>query len=296
VRLTILWRGPLESCNYGCEYCPFAKKVEGPAELARDRAALARFVEWVEARPAVRPGQRLALFFTPWGEALVRPWYREALARLSRLPHVDKVAVQTNLSVRLDWVEQADPAKLGLWATYHPGEVDRARFVARCLDAVARGVPLSAGIVGLREHLDEAEALRRELPPHVYVWVNAYKRVADYYAPGELARLEAVDPLFRLNTVHHPSRGRACRAGAQVLSVDGEGVVRRCHFVRAPIGSIYDPDFEACLAERPCPNETCGCHIGYVHLDHLGLAQVFGSGLLERIPVRRVWAAAGAGG
>ena len=44
--LSILWRGPLASCNYGCAYCPFAKKVDSRAELARDRRALERFVDW----------------------------------------------------------------------------------------------------------------------------------------------------------------------------------------------------------------------------------------------------------
>lgn len=288
MKLAILYRGPLESCNYACEYCPFAKVKEGPEALARDRAALERFVDWA----ATRSADRLSVFFTPWGEALIRPWYQQALARLSRLPHVDRVAIQTNLSCRLDWLDACDLSRLGLWATYHPGEVSRARFVERCLELDARGVRFSAGVVGLREHLDEVEALRAALPDHVYVWVNAYKRVADYYAPRDLARLEAVDPLFRLNTVYHPSRGRACRTGRSVISVDGDGDVRRCHFVDAVIGNLYDPAFEACLQERACPNATCGCHIGYVHLDELGLEQVFGSGLLERIPVVNTWAPA----
>src|SRR5690606_24541191 len=70
--LTILYRGTLSSCNYDCPYCPFAKHWESPAELAADRRGLARFVDWVSART----DDRLALFFTPWGEALVRQWYR----------------------------------------------------------------------------------------------------------------------------------------------------------------------------------------------------------------------------
>lgn len=286
MKLAILYRGPLESCNYACEYCPFAKVKEGPEALARDRAALERFVEWV----ASRTQDRLSVFFTPWGEALIRPWYQQALARLSHLPHVDRVAIQTNLSCRLDWLDGCDPARLGLWATYHPGEVSRARFVERCLELDRRGVRFSAGVVGLKEHFGEIEALRAALPAQVYVWVNAYKRVADYYAPEDLARLEAVDPLFRLNTTYHPSRGRACRTGRSVISVDGDGDVRRCHFVETVIGNVYDTDFDACLQERACPNATCGCHIGYVHLDELELQQVFGSGILERIPVLNTWA------
>ncbi|MEO0844412.1 MAG: radical SAM protein, partial [Cyanobacteria bacterium J06643_5] len=34
-----------------------------------------------------------------------------------------------------------------------------------------------------------------------------------------------------------------------------------------------------------CSNDTCHCHIGYVHLDYLELDKVFGDGILERIPV-----------
>src|SRR5439155_13329710 len=48
--LSLLYRGPLSSCNYDCGYCPFAKRRETAAELARDRTALGRFVDWVAAR------------------------------------------------------------------------------------------------------------------------------------------------------------------------------------------------------------------------------------------------------
>jgi hypothetical protein len=71
-----------------------------------------------------------------------------------------------------------------------------------------------------------------------------------------------------------------------VLSVDGDGVARSCHFIRAPLGNLYDTNFEAMLAPRACTAATCGCHIGYVHLEYLGLQQVFGRGILERVPQR----------
>ena len=60
--------------------------------------------------------------------------------------------------------------------------------------------------------------------------------------------------------------------------------MRRCHFIKEPIGNIYDQDWEEVLQERDCSNETCHCHIGYVHLDYLELDKVFGDGILERIP------------
>ncbi len=42
--LSILYRGPLSSCNYACWYCPFAKRREPRTELAADREPLAPFV------------------------------------------------------------------------------------------------------------------------------------------------------------------------------------------------------------------------------------------------------------
>ncbi len=283
MNLSILYRGPLSSCNYACDYCPFAKRTETPEQLAHDRACLDRFTGWVSTRTA----DAIGVLFTPWGEALVRRWYQEALAMLTRLPQVHKAAIQTNISCKLDWVEQCDKAKLALWCTFHPGETTRERFLAKCHELLARGVRFSVGVVGLKEHLAEIEALRAKLPAEVYLWVNAYKREPDYYTPEMLAELERIDPLFPLNNQYHASRGEACRAGSSVISVDGDGTVRRCHFVKDAIGNIYAPNFADCLQERPCPNATCGCHIGYVHLDRLKLYDVFGEGVLERIPIDR---------
>ncbi|HEX9413554.1 MAG TPA: STM4011 family radical SAM protein, partial [Ktedonobacterales bacterium] len=158
--LSILYRGPLSSCNYACGYCPFAKHTETREEHERDRLALERFVGWV----GERRGDAISVLFTPWGEALVRARYQEALVALTNMPHVARAAIQTNLSCRLDWVERCDKCKLALWATFHPGETTRARFLAKCLDLDRRGVRFSVGVVGMKEHADEIEALRRELP------------------------------------------------------------------------------------------------------------------------------------
>jgi hypothetical protein len=283
LNLTILYRGPLRSCNYACAYCPFAKACATAAEDAADRVALARFVNWAGERHV----EQLSVFFTPWGEALTHGRYQRAIARLGWMPHVARVAIQTNLSGRLDWLDDCDTRRVGLWTTYHPGQVARAQFLAQCAELDRRGVRYSVGVVGLLEHIDEIEAMRAALPPHVYLWVNAYKHAPDYYDAQRLRRITAVDPLFPLNTHRYPSLGEACRCGSSVISVDGAGTMRRCHFIAEPIGSLYVPGFLRALRERPCTAATCHCHIGYVHMDRLGLYEVFGEGVLERIPVRR---------
>ena len=61
--------------------------------------------------------------------------------------------------------------------------------------------------------------------------------------------------------------------------------MRRCHFVGDVIGNIYEEDWQQSLRQRTCPNATCGCYIGYIHLPKLQHERLFGNGLLERIPV-----------
>jgi hypothetical protein len=226
----------------------------------------------------------MSILFTPWGEALGHRYYRAALVKLSRLPQVRRVCIQTNLSAPLGDLEGASRLTLTLWATYHPGEVTRTRFLARCKQLQGMGLRFSAGIVGTREHLDEMEALRAELSPEVYLWVNAYKRVEGYYAEQELRRIRAVDPHFDLNASRHPSAGLNCRAGQSHFTVDGKGDVRRCHFVGEVLTNLYTGDLETALRPRLCPLESCGCYIGYIHRPSLGLDELYGDDLLGRIP------------
>ncbi|MEU9379575.1 STM4011 family radical SAM protein [Streptomyces sp. NPDC048279] len=258
--LTLLYRGPLASCDYDCPYCPFAKRRGSTEQLRSDRAALERFTQWARAQTE----DRLSVLFTPWGEGLVRSWYRRALVELSHRPHVRRLAIQTNLSRRPDWLADADadadadPGTLAVWCTYHPGQTPYDRFLAECRDLAARGIRYSVGIVGLTDHLDAARRLRADL-----------------------------DPLFPYSRTPHASAGLPCRTGESVVSVDGAGTVRRCHFVPAPLGNLHDGSFRAALRPRACPLAVCDCHIGYVHLETLPLYDVFAGGVLERIPASR---------
>ncbi len=279
--LTILYRGGLSSCNYGCEYCPFAKKVETKAEHEADGVQLERFLRRVEQLDTVS----ISIFFTPWGEALIHKRYQDAIAALSKMPQVQKVAIQTNLSCKLDWLNNCRIDRIGIWATYHPGETDRVKFLQQCGKLDEANIQYSVGVVGLKEHLIEIGEMRKSLRSNVYLWVNAYKRENDYYSAEELGFLQNIDSLFHLNNQYHASLGRSCRSGSSVISVDGEGNIRRCHFISTTIANIYDDNFRESLVDKPCTNNVCGCHIGYVHMNELDLYKTFGGGVLERVPV-----------
>ena len=275
----ILYRGSLSSCNYACDYCPFAKTKNSRAELSVDKAELVKFCDWVETRT-----ESIGILFTPWGEALVRSYYRNAMVELSHMSNVSKVAIQTNMSCSTEWVEKADLESIAFWITYHPGECEEQRFIEKCLSLTEMGATYSVGIVGMKEHLGDIEKLRDKLPSQVYLWVNAYKREPHYYQPDDLKLITDIDPYFKLNTRYHPSYGKACKAGHRSFTVDGNGDAKRCHFISQSIGNIYQSDFDQQLVPRSCSTAQCGCHIGYINLEKLKLNKLFGSGLLERVP------------
>lgn len=277
----ILYRGPLSSCNYECGYCPFAKTSNTRAELQQDERELERFTTWVAAQ-----SKRIGILITPWGEALVHPYYRRAMSTLSHLPHVYRVSVQTNLSAPVDDFAGANRATLALWTTFHPSQVTMPRFIARCRELDALQLRYSVGVVGLREHFAAIDELRQKLRPEVYLWVNAFKEEENYYQPREIERLSAVDPYFHWNLHYYSSGGKPCRTGETTFTVDGKGDVRRCHFIKEILGNIYEPDFGVCLKLRNCSAATCGCHIGYIHRPDMNLNVLYGAGLLERIPAQ----------
>ncbi|MEZ6089603.1 MAG: STM4011 family radical SAM protein [Pirellulaceae bacterium] len=275
----VLYRGSLSSCNYACGYCPFGKTSNTREELDRDREQLERFVDW--AAGCDRP---LGIMITPWGEAIIHRYYRNAMIRLSRMVQVQRIVIQTNLSGHLDDLENARCDRMAIWATYHPGETNLTRFLERCATLQRLGIRFSVGVVGLREHFPAIAELRQLLAKEVYVWINVPKSSGIQYSDDDIRFLSSVDPYFRWNTRHWPTFGKLCRTGQTSFAVDGGGDVRRCHFVDEVIGNIYQDDIWARLMPRTCPNTTCGCHIGYVHRPSLGLDQLYGSNILERIP------------
>ncbi|GEM47498.1 STM4011 family radical SAM protein [Deinococcus cellulosilyticus] len=282
MKLSVLYRGALETCNYACTYCPFAKRPETPEKRIQDTESLQQFLDWVKREQQVQ----FSVFFTPWGEALPIPRYQQAIMELSHLPHVQKVVMQTNLSSRLSFLQDCQTEKLAFWCTYHPSQVSREKFLQQSRTLLETGVRFSVGVVGRPGHFAEIEALRAALPAEVYLWVNAYHKGHQMYpyTPEQVGFLTGIDPLFEQNTRQYPSRGKACFAGETVITVDEQGDIRRCHFVDQVLGNIHAPDWQEVLRPRACSRRFCDCHIGYVHLKELELYPVFEGGVLERIP------------
>ena len=117
-RLTILYRGPAGELQLRLPVLPVRQAARHPGAAARRprRAGAVRRLGGASADEpalgAVHPVGRGA------GPVLVP---RRAGAAVSRLPHVERVAIQTNLSCRLDWMADADPAPAGAVGDVPPG-------------------------------------------------------------------------------------------------------------------------------------------------------------------------------
>jgi len=167
----ILYRGSLDSCNYDCPYCPFAKKKNTREELSLDRQSLERFTHWVASRK-----ETINILLTPWGEGLIRSYYQNVMIDLSHMEHVTKIAIQTNLSCSLQWIDKVDKDSFALWITYHPNEVAFEDFVSKCKILIKKGIAFSIGVVGVKDHFEAIERLQKEITER-YIWINAYKRM-----------------------------------------------------------------------------------------------------------------------
>lgn len=282
MKAILYYRGALSSCNYDCPYCPFSKTKDSKATLEKDKQQLQTFMAWVREQGA--EGHQLSIFFNPYGEALVHRWYRDAIIELTQMAHIEKVAVQTNLSVKLDWTQQLDQRKVAFWVTYHPGQISSSDFLSQCMKLYEQHIPFSVGSVGIRSALAAIHELRSVLPSDVYLWVNAFKDKGDYYTEEEIFFITKIDPHFQLNVKDYDSIGKSCGAGSNVFYVQGAGIVKRCYSDRKVIGHLYRDGLEGLAADRPCRMEKCGCYIGYIHMPELELNHVYGESILERIP------------
>ena len=283
--LLVLLRTRLEWCNYTCHYCPWnANEVRVEAEAFREDARrLDRLVERIAELP--RP---VEFFITPKAEYMVLPYWREAVTRLLALPQVRRVTIQTHLGWDVEaYVPLIDANKLALWTTYHPTETSAADLETlrrRWLFLRDAGVRFTVGIVGTHENLPAMEAMRAWLPGDIYLWVNAYKREPDYYTPGQLEQIRAVDPHFDRNNQHYPSLGQPCTAGSHAVYLDDEGDLRRCFFVGTVLGNLFRDGWVTHSAPMACPVATCHCYVGHMHIVELGFRDLYGENLAVRHP------------
>lgn len=301
----VLYRGSLKSCNYQCSYCPFSKHPPSVRELEQDREQWLSFVgELAQCGQTLGIG---ALLVVPYGEALLHSWYWDGLAQISRLPEIDAVGAQTNLSfpvrqsmknfVRVGGVAE----KLRIWATFHPEMTTVSAFAEKCRQLREEGVALSAGAVGVPDNIALLCELREKLPSEIYLWFNKMDGLKRAYTPGEKKAFAEIDPCFSRELKVFPADVAQCH---KRLFVEGGGRLRLCNISRLLDGSWQElceekqtqpaavsVDREPERKEKNvsffrCGRKRCSCFLAYGGRDNLVNRMLFGPYPLFRIPRR----------
>ncbi|WP_110953782.1 STM4011 family radical SAM protein [Anaerosinus massiliensis] len=280
---TLYYRNYLKSCNYTCGYCPFAKTTATENMLAKDMAYLHKFIVYLK-----QSTNHFRLFFAPRGEALVHEYYRQAMITLSKLPNIEELVIQTNLSSRLDWLNEVASNKLILWTTYHPGQVTSSLFVQQIEKLRQYPVRFTVGIVGVKENFaaiaELYQLLQQSSEQSTYLWINAYKDKPGYYSDMDIAYLLQYDKLFKTNLQNYKCKDRACKTGTAVFFVEWDGMVHRCWQDKKSLGNLYIDDLADLNMSSLCQKRVCSCFIGYSHIVDLALERVYQTSLLGRLP------------
>ncbi|MDR2869015.1 MAG: STM4011 family radical SAM protein [Deferribacteraceae bacterium] len=307
---TIYYRGFLKSCNFACDYCPFAKKACTSKELAKDKAALLRFYETIAEMANIE-----TIFIIPYGEAMIHPYYHEILVKISKLPHIKHVSIQSNLSWPVEQVlqtfdaMQADISKIHFWLTYHLaakpviGETwsnDTTRsvvtFLQKCLALHEHGLRFCVGSVAksgdildnqfgeppLNVNIAALGWLKNRLPADTYFWLNALEGANVQYSDEEIAAFTELDPLFPLELNNIKADSGLCDAGEKSIFVKANGDIYPCILSKQALGNLYENTFEKLTT---CKCKLCSCYLAYsCRRDIVELNEFMGEGKAIRLP------------
>lgn len=279
-RNMIQYRGSLKSCNYGCSYCPFAKRPSSPSELLKDREDWMRFVGHLETQ-----GEPYgAVMVVPYGEALIHDYYWEGLARLSRMGTMDAVGAQTNVSFDIDrqltiFKENGGrKEKLRVWATFHPEMTTVPLFAEQCRKLLSAGIRVCAGAVGVPENLETLRRLKEALPGGCCLWINRMDGLNRRYTEEEQQAFLRIDPWFYRELHVKKAMPEQCPGR---LFVESDGRMRRCTISAPPEGNWYDTGGTETL---PCRKKACTCYLAYGGRMDCEERTAFGRWPLFRIP------------
>lgn len=261
----VFYRGELKACNYSCNYCPFSKSAS-IKQIKLDKKALERFVSFVEQNNL----KTNAIQFAPYGEALIHEYYWEAMARLTKVPFVERVGCQTNLSFSIDhmigkYKEYFGVVKkLRLWCTFHPSMVSAEQFLEQCKKLEQHNILYSVGMVGNPDEIETLKALKKQLSAHIYTWVNKMDGLRRNYTKEEEICFSNIDPLFFLQLKHRKANPMQCAGGVgEAFFITGNGDVTACNISHKKIGNIYQTDIDFLEGSMVCNRKECDCFLAY---------------------------------
>lgn len=275
------YRGSIQGCNFSCSYCPFSKKKDSAAALEKDKGELSRFVRYM-GENLTKCTPHNAVLIMPYGEAMQYGYYYEALAKLSRIPYVDAVGIQSNFSFSIEQMLFRYEAlggvkdKLRLWGSFHPEMITEEFFLQQCEKLMRAGIKYSVGAVAAPKYRNSIERVRKKLPETVYFWLNRMDliktghggRKCSYENEDEIFFRET-DDYFFLEMAHHKANPLACQ---ESVFIEADGTIRGCNQCSSAMGNLYldgisgVEDDENGGIRKNCTRKECSCYLSYCNL------------------------------
>lgn len=269
----ITYRGFLKSCNYTCFYCPFSKNSINKKEIEKDKESLNKFIEKLES---IKFNEPIDLLCTPYGEAFIHDYYQKAISYLSKKTFINKIGIQTNLSLDIKkWLNlDSNFDKIFIWATYHDSMTNINEF-SRKVEELNKYHKISVGVVGNPEDIEVIKDLRKKLPIDVYMWINKMDGLNRKYTNEEFEFFLSIDPMF-INEFN--KKNEDCNAFGSDIFIIENGEILNCNRSRKKLGNIYEDNF---TKSNIC-NKKCDCYLAYSHKKNF--SDFFGENYLFRVP------------
>lgn len=276
----LYYRGSLDYCNYSCNYCPFSKNKCSDLKLEKDKERLLKFITFIKSKNSDKP---ISIFFVPYGEALIFPWYQEAIIELSKLKFISFISIQTNLSLDVESFlkklskKSANLKKIKIWASFHPSMIDCFSF-SKKVNFLNDFLDVCVGSVAIKSNLKHLNTLRDLLKPDIYLWLNRLNQGRFKYSNDEISIFKQIDPLFNYELNFYKSKD--CIAGKENFFINSNGDAKACAISKNKLFNIYENELKP--KEILCKRKTCDCYLAYSNHK----AKLFDFFFKEFLPIR----------
>lgn len=270
---TIFYRGWIDFCNFHCSYCPFSKNAYDEKVVQKEMEELKKFYDYLNKIP-----EEINVVICPYGEALYHSFYQDFLITVTKLPNINAIGIQTNLSLSVDnFIKKLEilaekSKKIYLWATWHSEYENIDSFVQK-VTKLSTKVKISAGVVANKKNHKEIFELRNKLPADVYLWINAMEQRRNKFNEIEIKELEKVDPMFPYEFKINREKYFSICSSYENIYVDRGFYSSRCFFKKSKN-----------LGENCHDHKNCDCYLGYSNFLDSPIRKFFGDNFCFRNP------------
>lgn len=261
-------------CNYRCPYCyvPMEKRENKKTMFSQHD-----WNEWLQALKDNFYDRSLEFYFTG-GEPLLVKDCVFLIKKLTELPHVIRIRIDSNLSVVENFLENVDSEKVRFLTAFHPTQISLDNYTAKVKEAQLRNMVEAVNFVASKENL-----LLLNISPHKLIKdfenIGIFLNVSKDFHQG-LSKGWDYDPNYKryIDMLQYPldtyymnfyslTKGFLCGGGGRhYISINRHGQVFSCGGKIARTvgyGNIFDKTLNLPNNLHICKEDYCPSIISY---------------------------------